>query len=107
MYGSAAVRATYRGRPLAGSLVRAWRRPVGARERPFDPATRDSVGPVAEAHTDRDGIARLGRVAAVAAEKVAAGGRPTAYVCEKGLCRLPAIEPEKPAAQIAPATPYA
>jgi uncharacterized GH25 family protein len=57
--GAVAVRATYRGRPLAGSLVRAWRRPVGAGERPFDPATRDSLGPVAQARTDRDGIAQL------------------------------------------------
>ncbi len=53
-----------------------------------------------------EGIARLGRVALVAAEKVAAGGRPTAYVCEKGQCRLPAIAPEKLASQIAPVTPY-
>jgi uncharacterized protein YyaL (SSP411 family) len=53
-----------------------------------------------------EGIARLGRVALVAARKVAAGGRPTAYVCEKGLCRLPAIAPEKLAAQIAPVRPY-
>jgi uncharacterized protein YyaL (SSP411 family) len=53
-----------------------------------------------------DGIARLGRVAPVAAEKVAAGGRPTAYVCERGRCRLPAIAPEKLGAQIAPVTPY-
>jgi len=51
-------------------------------------------------------LARLGRVAPVAAEKVAAGGLPTAYVCEKGQCRLPAIEPEKLAAQIAPIRPY-
>src|SRR6266545_1975315 len=39
-----------------------------------------------------EGIARLGRVAAVAAGKVAAG-RATAYVCEKGQCRMPAIAP--------------
>jgi hypothetical protein len=52
------------------------------------------------------GIARLGGVAPVADGKVAAGGRPTAYVCEKGLCRLPAIAPEKLAGQIAPVTPY-
>jgi uncharacterized protein DUF4198 len=57
--GTVAVRAVYRGRPLAGSLVRAWHRPVGAGERPFDPAARDSVGPVTEGRTDRDGIARL------------------------------------------------
>jgi hypothetical protein len=53
-----------------------------------------------------EGIARLGRVAAVAAGKVAAGGRPTAYVCEKGQCRLPAIAPEKLQAQVETVTPY-
>jgi hypothetical protein len=53
-----------------------------------------------------EGIAALGRVAAVAEGKVAAGGRPTAYVCERGQCRLPAIAPEKLAAQIAPVRPY-
>ncbi len=55
--------------------------------------------------SEGDGIARLGRVATVAAGKVAAG-RATAYVCEKGQCRMPAIAPDKLAAQIAPAHPY-
>ncbi|HEY6099828.1 MAG TPA: thioredoxin domain-containing protein, partial [Anaeromyxobacter sp.] len=54
-----------------------------------------------------EGIARLGKIAAVAEGKVAAGGRVTAYVCGKGLCRLPAIAPEKLASQIAPVRPYA
>jgi hypothetical protein len=53
-----------------------------------------------------EGIARLGRVAPVAAGKVAAGGKPTAYVCEKGQCRLPAIAPEKLAGQVEPVTAY-
>jgi uncharacterized protein YyaL (SSP411 family) len=52
------------------------------------------------------GVARLGRVAPVAAGKVAAGGQPTAYVCEKGSCRLPAIAPEKLAGQLATVRPY-
>ena len=51
-------------------------------------------------------LERLGRVAPVAAEKVALGGRPTAYVCQRGQCRLPAIAPEELAAQIAPVSPY-
>ncbi len=50
-------------------------------------------------------VARLGRTATVAAGKIAAG-RPTAYVCDRGLCRLPAIAPEKLASQIAPVRPY-
>jgi uncharacterized protein YyaL (SSP411 family) len=53
-----------------------------------------------------DGLARLGRVAPVAEGKVAAGGQTTAYVCERGQCRLPAIAPEKLASQIAPVRPY-
>ncbi len=52
------------------------------------------------------GIVRLGRIAPVADGKIAAGGKPTAYVCEKGLCRLPAIAAEKLASQIAPVHPY-
>ncbi len=51
-------------------------------------------------------LARLGRTARVAEGKIAAGGHPTAYVCEKGQCRLPAIAPEKVASQIAPVRKY-
>ncbi len=50
-------------------------------------------------------LARLGRTAKVAAGKLAAG-RPTAYVCERGACSLPAIAPEKLATQLAPVRPY-
>jgi uncharacterized protein YyaL (SSP411 family) len=52
-----------------------------------------------------EGIARLGRTATVAAGK-AATGRATAYVCLRGSCRLPAISPEKLAAQLSPVRPY-
>jgi uncharacterized protein YyaL (SSP411 family) len=45
-------------------------------------------------------------VAPVAAGKVAAGDRATAYVCENGQCRLPAIAPEKQAAQVETVTAY-
>ncbi|WP_242394350.1 thioredoxin domain-containing protein [Anaeromyxobacter oryzisoli] len=53
-----------------------------------------------------DAAARLGAVAAIAAGKATVGRRPTAYVCERGACRLPAIAPEKLAAQIKPVRPY-
>jgi uncharacterized protein YyaL (SSP411 family) len=53
-----------------------------------------------------EALARLARVAPVAEGKVAAGGKPTAYVCERGQCRLPAIAPEKLASQVAPVRPY-
>jgi uncharacterized protein len=53
-----------------------------------------------------DAAARLGELAAIAAGKTTAGGRPTAYVCERGACRLPAIAPEKLAAQVRPVRPY-
>ncbi len=52
------VQALFRGKPLSGALVRAWSRPL-AGPRPFDPATRDSVGPAGEARTDGRGIATL------------------------------------------------
>ncbi len=50
-------------------------------------------------------LAALGEVALVARDKKAAGGLPTAYVCEKGACRLPAIEAEKLRAQVEPTRP--
>jgi uncharacterized protein len=54
---------------------------------------------------DGEAAARLAAVAPIAGGKTSAG-RPTAYVCERGACRLPAISAEKLAAQIAPVRPY-
>jgi uncharacterized protein YyaL (SSP411 family) len=47
----------------------------------------------------------LGRVAAVARGKVALGGLPTAYVCERGACQLPATDEASLAARIAEVKP--
>jgi uncharacterized GH25 family protein len=53
------VRVLWRGRPLAGALVRAWNSPLDSAWTPRDAATRDSVGPSIEAVTDARGEARL------------------------------------------------
>jgi uncharacterized GH25 family protein len=53
------VRVLYRGKPLGGALVRAWRQDLAAGATPRDGAARDSVGLTCEARTDRSGVALL------------------------------------------------
>ena len=53
------VQLLYRGRPLAGALVRSWNRPLNRSVVPADAAARDSVGPQGEVRTDRQGFATL------------------------------------------------
>lgn len=54
------VRVLWKGRPLAGALVRAWHTPLAAGAHgPTDAATRDSVGFTARAITDAKGEAKL------------------------------------------------
>jgi hypothetical protein len=47
----------------------------------------------------------LSRVAPVARDRVALGGRATAYVCESGACRLPVQEAEPLAALLSEVKP--
>jgi uncharacterized protein len=47
----------------------------------------------------------LARVAPVARDRSAVGGRPTAYVCESGTCQLPVQEADALAALLAPVKP--
>ncbi len=61
---SVRLRVLYQGRPLEGALVRAWNHPLDHGAFPRDAASRDSVGPSAEARTARDGIATLSMAAA-------------------------------------------
>ncbi|HTP27457.1 MAG TPA: thioredoxin domain-containing protein [Anaeromyxobacteraceae bacterium] len=51
-------------------------------------------------------LSRLSLLAPVAEGRVAVSGKPTAYVCERGACRLPAISPEKLSDQLRPVRPY-
>jgi uncharacterized GH25 family protein len=53
------VRVLWRGRPLAGKLVRAWNAPLDSAWTPRDAAARDSVGPASQAITDARGEARV------------------------------------------------
>jgi uncharacterized protein YyaL (SSP411 family) len=48
----------------------------------------------------------LGRLAPFVADKVAVGGRPTAYVCVRGRCELPLVEAEPLAALLSRSPPY-
>jgi hypothetical protein len=49
--------------------------------------------------------AALARVAAVARGKAALGGLPTAYVCERGTCQVPAMDAAALSASLAPIKP--
>jgi uncharacterized protein YyaL (SSP411 family) len=56
--------------------------------------------------SEGDALDRLAAVAPIASGKVAAGGYPTAYVCEHGACHLPAIAPDKLATQLSTVRGY-
>ncbi len=49
---------------------------------------------------------RWAQLAPFAADKTALGGRPTAYVCERGRCELPLRDAEALATLLAHARPY-
>ena len=53
------VRVLFRGKPLAGALVRAWCAPLGHGWAPRDEAARDSVGPRTQARSGREGLATI------------------------------------------------
>jgi uncharacterized protein YyaL (SSP411 family) len=89
---------------VAREVVLVWPEGDPAAPEPFLRVLRETFLPTRALAGAAEGepLARLSRVAPVAAGKVAAGGRTTAYVCERGQCRLPAISAEKLAAQISP-----
>jgi uncharacterized protein len=53
-----------------------------------------------------DEVAALAKVAPFVEGKAATGGRPTAYVCERGACQLPTHDAAAFAAQLASVAPY-
>ena len=61
--------------------------------RTFLPAAVTAIGSEAE-------VARIGAVAPFARDKVALGGKATAYVCRQGRCQLPVTDAEAFAAQL-------
>jgi len=80
----------------------------GPAPEPFLAVLRETFLPNRAIAGAAEGLAleALGRVALVAREKKAIGGKATAYVCERGACRLPAIDPERLREQIEPVKPY-
>ena len=61
--------------------------------RTFLPAAVTAMGSEAE-------VARIGRTAPFARDKVPLGGKPTAYVCRQGRCQLPVTDADALAAQL-------
>src|SRR5256712_12991307 len=55
--------------------------------------------------TPEDEAASLAKLAPVLAEKIAIGGKPTAYVCEAMHCELPTSDPAVLAGQLRKTTP--
>lgn len=91
---------------LPREVVLVW--PPGGSPEPFLEVLRRTYLPSRALCGAEQGAAleRLAAVAPLAAGKVAVEGRPTAYVCQRGACQLPATGPEQLAAQLAPARGY-
>jgi len=66
---------------------------LSALRRTFLPAAVTAIGAEAE-------VARVGRTAPFARDKVPLHGKPTAYVCRQGRCQLPVTDAEALAAQL-------
>jgi uncharacterized protein YyaL (SSP411 family) len=61
---------------------------------------------VVRAVVGEDDVVAVAKVASFVEGKTATGGKPTAYVCERGACQLPTHDPAALAAQLADVAPY-
>jgi uncharacterized protein YyaL (SSP411 family) len=93
-------------RPREIAIV--WPRAAGAASAaPLVEALRKTFLPnVVRVVAAEDEIAALVPAAAFVEGKVARGGKPTAYVCERGACQLPAHDPGTLLKQLAAVAPY-
>jgi uncharacterized protein YyaL (SSP411 family) len=80
-----------------------WRRGDAASAAPLLDQLRRTFAPnVVRVAGAEDDVALVAKLAPFVEGKTALGGRPTAYVCERGACQLPTHEPAAFAAQLAP-----
>jgi hypothetical protein len=84
--------------------------PRGARAEaaaPFVEALRARFLPnVVRAVVDEGDLAAFAQVAPFLEGKAATGGKPTAYVCERGACQLPTHDPSTLAAELTAVASY-
>ena len=83
--------------------------PGGERERPDADCAQHVRGNGLRSTPVRVGeqrVAELSRVIPLVQQKVARGGRATAYVCEGGICQRPTSDPAVLTAQLKKINPY-
>ena len=84
-----------------GELVLVWPRDCGAPAAMLDVIRRTFLaGRALTGAAEGDALLALAAVAPIAEGRQAVAGRPTAYLCQHGACRLPATTPEELAEQL-------
>jgi len=84
-----------------GELVLVWPRGTAAAAKMLDVVRRTFLpGRALTGAAEGEALLALASVAPVAAGRETVDGRPTAYLCERGACRLPVTTPEELAEQL-------